>query len=379
MVKAKSLLFSVWGAYVNDTLEEPKQPQPQESDMEKLLRKVKVSHYKAGDTRGIKRTLLELMEAVEHKVHHFRRECWNITIELLADHLGLMENPWKYSLPHVKWAGPIGKPNYPGFKELKDYISKTGLIEEYVTAAKAKPWDYLGDIFTDEELAGRRNMLGQLLTPKQIIDFIVRAVGIDELEVHRPDNETLLWLSVETWNYELQQLATAINLRIEDQRIKRTFDILPVWEKYTKPKTLMDPCTGTGRFFLVPTIDFPKAPLVLFGVEIDLSLYRACLVNMAMFANHPYSIICANTLMLDPAKTNPSDKIWDLGNQWNPPDITSFYWKPPPIRSDAFSLKAFTQLKDGDKASIQEQNEGFNNVIGNPPYNQRRNYDERQS
>lgn len=223
---------------MNDRLEEPKQAQPQESDLDKLLRKVKVSRYKAGCSQGIKRTLLELMEAVEQKVHHFRKECWNITIELLADHLGLMENPWKYSLPHVKWAGPISKPSYPGFKELKGYISKTGLIEEYVTAAKAKPWDYLGDIFTDEELAGRKNRLGQLLTPKQIIDFIVKAVGI--CEINRPDNETLLWLSAEAWNHELQQLAISINQRIEDQRLKRIFDILPVWEKYTKPKTVLD-------------------------------------------------------------------------------------------------------------------------------------------
>jgi len=95
---------------------------------------------------------------------------------------------------------------------------------------------------------------------------------------------------------------------------------------------------------------------------------------MAMFAHHPYSIICADTLMLDPAKTGPSDKIWDMGNQWLPPDISMFYWKPPPIRSDAFSLKAFTELKDNDK--ISEKTDGFNNVIGNPPFNQRRNYDE---
>jgi len=91
---------------------------------------------------------------------------------------------------------------------------------------------------------------------------------------------------------------------------------------------------------------FPKAPLVLFGVEIDLSLYRACLVNLALLSKHPYSIICADTLRLDQNKSGPTSKLWDLGNRWNPPDISAFYWKPPPINPESFSLKAFTEVKD---------------------------------
>jgi len=88
-----------------------------------------------------------------------------------------------------------------------------------------------------------------------------------------------------------------------------------------------------------------KAPLVLFGIEINLSLYRACLVNMAMFSNHPYSIICADTLMIDQKWCGANSPIWDLGNRWNPPDMAPFYWKPPPIWHDRFSLKAFTETQ----------------------------------
>jgi hypothetical protein len=88
----------------------------------------------------------------------------------------------------------------------------------------------------------------------------------------------------------------------------------------------------------------PKAPLVLFGIEIDISLYRACLVNMALFSSHPYSIICADTLSLDCEKTGPGSQIWDLGNRWDPPDISAFCWKEPPITAKKFSLKAFTEL-----------------------------------
>jgi len=93
----------------------------------------------------------------------------------------------------------------------------------------------------------------------------------------------------------------------------------------------------------------PKANLVLFGIEIDLTLYRACLVNMAMFSNHPYTIICADALRLDPDKTVTTSILWDLGNRWQPPDISAFYWKPPPIGPDRFSLKAFTEIQRGDK------------------------------
>jgi len=89
----------------------------------------------------------------------------------------------------------------------------------------------------------------------------------------------------------------------------------------------------------------PKAPIVLFGIEINLSLYRACLVNMAMFSNHPYTIICADALMLDQRFTGPTSHIWDWGNQWNPPDLSAFYWKPLPINPESFSLKAFTEIK----------------------------------
>ena len=105
---------------------------------------------------------------------------------------------------------------------------------------------------------------------------------------------------------------------------------------------------GTGRFLLVANEMKPKANLVLFGVEINVALYRACLVNMAMFSVHPFSIIRADTLMIDRKWSGPSSKIWDLGNQWNPPDMSEFYFKPSPISRDHFSLKAFVEMNSGE-------------------------------
>jgi len=291
--------------------------------------------------KGPKRALVELMNAVEMKCRLFQRNCWDITIELLADHLGLMTNPWQYSLPDVKWKGPISKPRYPQFQQLKEHFdpacgSGRGLIETYIREAKEQPGDYLGDLFIEQDLCGKGNRLAQVLTPMQIVNAMIKMVGIGEKKHRpRPDAMTEAWLSIESMAYDHR---LDRNLRVEQQRLRRTFEIEPVWEKYViKPQTVLDPCTGTGRFLLGATWQEPKAPLVLFGIEIDLSLYRACLVNMAMFSNHPYTIICGDTLMITQDYSGVGSKLWDLGNQWDPPDISQFYYKPiPPFK---FSLK----------------------------------------
>lgn len=47
--------------------------------------------------------------------------------------------------------------------------------------------------------------------------------------------------------------------------------------------------------------------------------------------------------MIDSDYSGVGSKIWDLGNQWNPPDISMFYYKPiPPFK---FSLKDLARAK----------------------------------
>jgi hypothetical protein len=304
-----------------------------------------------------KRALTELMNEVERKVHHFRKECWNITIELIADHLGIIENPWKYSLPNVKWAGPKGKPDYHGFQQLKEHIQGTGLIETYIDAAKKEPGDYLGDIFVEEELAGRKNRLAQILTPMHLVEAIVKMVGVGEQkERPKPDAATEAWLSIESMAYDHKlglysdssgHKYRVANLFLEQQRLRQLFDIEPLWTKYTiKPQTVIDPAgSGTGRFLLGATWHAPKKPLILFGIELDISLYRASLVNMAMFSHHAYSIINADALRLDERCGCPSYKVWDYGNLWNPIDMSPFYAKPKeaPISRNQFSLEYYVK------------------------------------
>lgn len=298
---------------------------------------IRMKKYATGDPKDAFRAL---MDEVEHKVHHFRKDCWNITLELLADYLGLMNNPWRYSLPNVTWKGAISTPSYRGLEELKKQIP-VDLIEAYVAAAKAKPWDYPGEIFTEEELAGRQNRLGQCLTPRNIIDFMLKCTMDEKLKTNKPysyakpDLSLLIWQRREALAFNE---ALPINLLAERARRHTVLDMTPLLVKYEpKPITDLDPCVGTGRFLLGATLMYPKLPLLLYGVEIDLSLYRACLVNMAMFSNHPYFIICADTLMLDMKySSDVSSPMWGLGNQWDPPDMTPYYFKiPPPFK---FSL-----------------------------------------
>ena len=86
------------------------------------------------------------------------------------------------------------------------------------------------------------------------------------------------------------------------------------------------PAFGTGRFFISLNNVFPPPGrrFVLFAVEINISWYRAGCVNMKLFSKHPYTVICGDTLRL-PHTANAMHPIWDLGNQWFPPDMTPFY------------------------------------------------------
>jgi len=263
-------------------------------DLDVLLHKVRMAKAREGDSKKI---LYTMLEEVEHETSYSGRDSWNMVVELIADAIGIIDEPWRYSLPDMP-RSPLFRGNSASLKgkrrvsdKLVEHIRKTGLIEEFVVAAKAKPYDYLGEIFMEQGLHGRRQ--GQVLTPMPVVNLMTQM-------------------------------------------------LIP--EEPKELKTLLDPCVGSGRFLLGATWAYPKAPLVLFGIEIDLSLYRACLVNMALFSNHPYSIICADTLRLDPEKSGPSSPLWDYGNCWDPPDVSAFYWRPPPITAEKFSLADWIRL-----------------------------------
>jgi len=135
-----------------------------------------------------------------------------------------------------------------------------------------EPYDYLGQLFSEKECAIEG--MGQLITPPWIVSYINNSVigEVNEIE----DDEKERW------------------------------------------KLVLDPCTGTGRFLLDLAWHHRDKKLALFGVELDLDLYRACLVNMRVYAlGMPYFILRADALIVD---LMPASSNWRFSNRWNPPD-----------------------------------------------------------
>jgi hypothetical protein len=141
------------------------------------------------------------------------------------------------------------------------------LVKDYIEACGDRPYDYLGDLFTAKECANES--LGQIITPPWLVSYINKAT-IGEIK--------------------------------DDER----------W------KLVLDPCVGTGRFLVDAAVRYRDRKLALYGVELDIDLYRACLVNMRFFAwGLPYYILRANALMVD---LRPESPNWRFANLWDPPD-----------------------------------------------------------
>jgi hypothetical protein len=82
--------------------------------------------------------------------------------------------------------------------------------------------------------------------------------------------------------------------------------------------TVFDPSAGTGRFLIDLAVRYPQRRIALFGVEPDLDLYRACLLNMRLYAwNRPSFIVCADSEIVEVGPNSPS---WLYANVWKPPN-----------------------------------------------------------
>jgi len=289
-------------------------------DLEKLMRRVKLTRYKESPPRKL---ILGIVKEIKMKTGHFGYRAWEMMVEYLAKWLVLHEKTGLASMSPLQ--------GFKGLSLKKDkiynYLDGLDLFRHYYVAAKAKPWDYIGQVY---EMDLELTQPGQNMTPRFIVEMMTKMVYAGQ----KVDGE-VAWYCYNSYRKYFISYYLINNVRPQHLRPMNP----------PMSKTQLDPCVGTGRFLFIASQMMPKANLVLFGVEINLSLYRACLVNMAMFSNHPYTIICADSLRLDENKSGVSSKLWDLGNQWNPPDISAYYWKPPPIRADAFSLKAFIELK----------------------------------
>lgn len=148
------------------------------------------------------------------------------------------------------------------------------LTELFLDAYYLDPQDHFATLFGRKKCGEKK--LGQIMTPRWIAKYINRE---------------------------------AIGPSLEDEAKSKL--ILRV----------LDPCTGTGVFLVEAARMFPQQNLLFFGVELDIDLYRAALVNMRLAAlGRPYFILRANALITDVRSNSPN---WRFANAWNPPDWES--------------------------------------------------------
>ena len=205
------------------------------------------------------RILLTMFEIAKTMTRRTDRECFNQVVRFLADCARVHPMPEEDHRVADQLI-PMAKP----------------LLEAWYE----EPYDYLGQLFSEKECAIKG--MGQVITPPWIVSYINDSVlGVTKEEPVRGTDE---------------------EEGSEEER----------W------KLVLDPCTGTGRFLLDMAWRHRDKKLALFGVELDLDLYRACLVNMRLYAfGRPYFILRADALIVD---LMPSSPNWGFANRWNPPD-----------------------------------------------------------
>jgi len=145
------------------------------------------------------------------------------------------------------------------------------LTKPFLDAYYQEPQDHFATLFSRKKCANSK--LGQIMTPRWIAQYI---------------------------NKE------AIGPSLDDEAKNRLV------------VRVLDPCTGTGVFLVEAARMFPQQNLFFFGVELDIDLYRAALVNLRLAAlGRPYFILRANALIVDIRSNSPN---WRFANTWNPPD-----------------------------------------------------------
>jgi len=188
----------------------------------------------------------------------------------------------------------------------EDHPAAEGLLpwaKPFIETCMKVKGDYFGEVFTQRECATDR--LGQMLTPEPVVRFI------NEMAIGQAEGKEEEW------------------------------------------QTVLDPAVGTGRFLVDVSVHYPDRKLFLHGVEIDVDLYRACLLNMRLYSWHrPYRILCANSLAVDVRLGSPN---WRYANLWNPPD-----WRTAMVMEDGQTYRE--RVGEGEAFAPEEapgRGEGF--------------------
>ena len=84
--------------------------------------------------------------------------------------------------------------------------------------------------------------------------------------------------------------------------------------KDKEPKTVLDPCVGTGRMIMSGAKVSPQS--YYYGVDIDWRSLHVALVNFAQHDIHGF-VLHADSLMHDTDIAKPNGRFnWKFANQW---------------------------------------------------------------
>lgn len=111
-----------------------------------------------------KKQLMRILHEIEIKKHYGRMRNWELMVEFLARWIVKHEDLTLGSMACLPFLGLPMKSD----KDLYDHIDDKNLLKHYVVAAKANPWDYIGEVYQELNLQSK----GQAMTPKNVIDMM---------------------------------------------------------------------------------------------------------------------------------------------------------------------------------------------------------------
>ena len=111
-----------------------------------------------------KKMLYRILKKIERQRHYGRMRNWEWLVEFLAKWLVLNED---LTLSKM---GPLKSFEGLSLEQDELYTQLSPLLKRYVVAAKNKPWDYLGEVYTELGLVGP----GQNMTPKGVVDMMTK-------------------------------------------------------------------------------------------------------------------------------------------------------------------------------------------------------------
>jgi len=145
-----------------------------------LMKLVKVSRYRECPPKKI---LYEMLHEIETTLHYGVYRNWEILVELLAN--------WIVKNQDLSLGACACKP-FDGlelrYADLYNHINDLDLFNAYTIAIREQPWDWIGEIFLEQELMGP----GQNLTPKAIVDLMIKMTFGEEPKKLTTQLDTLM-------------------------------------------------------------------------------------------------------------------------------------------------------------------------------------------